>query len=157
MSGSNRIVGIVLAVVVVAAAAAGGFYVLNKAPQSPAPAPAPAASAPAPAEPAPAPAATAECYVPGPVPAMPRGDIATPEDMKIQHDAVQGFVKALEAYQTCLNQKAASAPAGTDEQVKLRWIAEGNRAVDDAHALANAFAAQLKIYHQRHPEPLPEK
>jgi hypothetical protein len=160
----GRMAGIGLAVVLAVIAVVGVVYELREAPPAPAPPPAAApAAAPAPAAPAsaPAPAPAAadadSCSFPGPVPALPRGEIATPDDMKTQHDAIQGFVKALEAYQDCESQKAANAPAGTDEQVKQHWIALGNRAVDDAHALANAYAEQLKIYHERHPEPLPAK
>ena len=85
---------------------------------------------------------------------MPHGDSATPEDMKTQHDAIQGFVQALENYQNCENGYAEKAP---DETAKNHYIALGNRAVDEAHALANAFAVQLKAFHEKHPEPLPEK
>ncbi|MEI9986443.1 MAG: hypothetical protein WDN69_26685 [Aliidongia sp.] len=158
----GRMAGIGLAVVLAVIAVVGVVYEVREAPPAPAPAPA-AAPAPAPAVPAsaprPAPAAADadHCSFPGPVPALPRGEIATPEDMKTQHDAIQGFVKALEAYQDCETQQSANAPAGTDEQLKQHWIALGNRAVDDAHALANAYAEQLKIYHERHPEPLPAK
>jgi hypothetical protein len=166
MSGLNddtgRVAGIVLAVVLVAAAIGGGIYAMRAAPPPPpppapvaAPAPAPAASA------AVAPAPVAEqCSFPGPVPALPRGEVATADDMKTQHDAIQGFVKALEVYQSCFDQKVKNAPPGTDDQTKQRWLAEGNRAVDMAHALADAFAEQMKIFKARTPEappPAPEK
>lgn len=152
----GRVAGVALAVVLVAVGIAGAVYELRSPPPAPAPAPvaAPAAPAAAPAA-ATAPAAEEDsCNFPGPVPGLPHGDSATADDMKTQHDAIQGFVKALEAYQNCENDKAAQAP---DEESKKRFIARGNRAVDEAHALANAFAAQLKAYHEKHPEPLPEK
>ncbi len=157
----GRVAGVALAVVLVAVGIAGVVYELRSPAPAPAPAPAaapaaPAASAPPAATPAPATPAAQEdgCNFPGPVPGLPHGDSASPEDMKIQHDAIQGFVKALEGYQDCENTKAAQAP---DEEAKNRAIARGNRAVDEAHALANAFAAQLKAFHDKHPEPLPEK
>ena len=153
----GRIAGIALAVVLVAVGVAGVVYELRGTPPAPAPAPAatstPAASAPPAGTPAPA---TQEdsCNYPGPVPTIPHGDSATAEDMKTQHDAIQGFVQALEAYQNCENDRASKAP---DEATKNHITALGNRAVDQAHALANAFAAQLKAYHEKHPEPLPAK
>ena len=154
----GRIAGVALAVVLVAAGIAGVVYELRSPPPAPAPAPAAApAASPAPAAtPAPATPAVEEdsCNFPGPVPGLPHGDSATPEDMKTQHDAIQGFVQALEGYQSCENDKAAQAP---DEESKKRFIARGNRAVDEAHALANAFAAQLQAFHEKHPEPLPAK
>jgi hypothetical protein len=155
----GRGAGIALAVVLVAVGIAGAVYELRSPPP-----PAPAASAPAPAAPAasaPAaatPAAPAEevdnCRFPGMVPTIPRGETATPEDMKTQHDAIQGFVHALEDYQKCEMDKITPT---TDEATKDRLTKLGNRAVDAAHALANAFAVELKAYHEKHPEPLPEK
>jgi hypothetical protein len=154
----GRVAGVALAVVLVAVGIAGVVYELRSPPPAPAPVAArlAPAAAPAPAAPAPATPAAEEdsCSFPGPVPGLPHGDSATPEDMMTQHDAIQGFVEALEAYQTCENDRAAKEP---DEGAKNRDIALGNRAVDAAHALANAFAAQLKIYHDKHPEPLPAK
>jgi len=156
----GRGAGVALAVVLIAVGIAGVVYELRGTPPAPAPAAnppaAPAASAPAASTPGPTtPAADQDsCIFPGPVPTMPRGDSATPEDMKTQHDAIQGFVKALEGYQNCENDNAAKAP---DDGAKQHSIALGNRAVDAAHALANAFAVQLKAYHEKHPEPLPEK
>jgi hypothetical protein len=152
----GRVAGVALAVVLVAVGIAGAVYELRSPPPAPPPAPAAAAPVAPPTAAAPATPAAEEdsCNFPGPVPGLPHGDSATPEDMKTQHDAIQGFVKALEGYQSCENDKAAQAP---DEASKQRSIARGNRAVDEAHALANAFAAQLKAYHEKHPEPLPEK
>ena len=154
----GRVAGVALAVVLVAVGIAGVVYELRSPPPAPAPAPVAApVAAPAPtATTAPAAPAAEEdsCNFPGPVPGLPHGDSATAEDMKTQHDAIQGFVQALESYQSCENDKANQMP---DEESKKRFIARGNRAVDEAHALANAFAAQLKAFHEKRPEPLPEK
>jgi len=158
----GRGAGIALAALLVTVGVAGVIYELRGTP--PTPVAAPAANTPAPATPAAqapatpasgAPAADQDsCNFPGPRPDIPNGDAATPEDMKTQHDAIQGFVHALEAYQNCENDKIKP---DTDEATKQRLIALGNRAVDLAHGLANAYAVQLKAYHEKHPEPLPEK
>jgi|GEM_PF-2951940 hypothetical protein len=167
MSGSKSsrgwIVGTVLAVVLVGAAVGAGIY-LNATttivpsaaivPPPPPSAPAPVASPPA--APPPTPPA-AECMVPGPAPVMPRGTVATAEDMKIQHDAVQAYVKALEAFQACVNAEIDNAPPGTDENTKRAWIAESNHAIDRAQALADAFAEQQRIYKARQSEVPPAK
>jgi hypothetical protein len=156
----GRIAGMVLAVLLVGVAVAGVIYETQIA-APPAPKPAAQAAAPtvagtpgaaAPIAPVPV---TQECVLPGPVPALPRGEIATAEDMKTQHDAIQGFVKALEAYQACYHNKADHAPPGTEDRVKQGWIVEGDRAIDVAHRLADAFAEQLKLYHDKHPDAPP--
>jgi hypothetical protein len=68
--------------------------------------------------------------------------------MKLGHDAIQHFVLQLEAFQACRNAMIDHAPAGTTAERKQIWVQEGNAAVDEAHALADAFSEQLKIFHK---------
>ena len=157
----GRIAGMVLAVLLVGGAIGGAVYEMQTAappaPKPAAPAAPVAAGTPAPGAAVPiAPAqAVPDCILPGPVPALPRGEVATAADMKTQHDAIQAFVKALEAYQACYHNKADHAPPGTEDRVKQGWIIEGDRAIDVAHRLAEAFSEQLKVYHEKHPEAPP--
>ncbi|MEA2757234.1 MAG: hypothetical protein QOJ54_3523 [Aliidongia sp.] len=166
MSGSksNRgpLVGATL--VVLAAAIGAGVYFYQTVPVAPPTAmPPPAASLPVTA-PAPAPASEANavpvtdrCLVPGPAPAMPRGTVATADDMKIQHDAIQAFVKALEAYQVCVNELIEHPPAGTDEAARQVLVTLSNHAIDRANALADGFAEQERLFKARPPEAAPAK
>jgi hypothetical protein len=162
MSGSNSNRGVLIgvALVVLAAGIGAAVYFYQMPPAAtppaepppaaslPAPAPVPAAS-PVPAAPVPV---TELCVVPGPAPAMPRATVATAEDMKTQHDAVQAFVRALEAYQACVNALIDHPPAGTDEATKQVLITLSNHAIDRANALADAFAEQERIFKTHQPE-----
>jgi hypothetical protein len=143
-AGRGRKIGAVTAIVIGILAALGYF---NYRPGTDAKVPVIAPPAPS----APAAPVAADCLRPGPVPVLPRGASATAEDMKTQHDALQGFVVGLEAYQTCLEQKIANAPPDTDAAQKEFWRQKGNDAIDEAHALAAAFAEQLQIYKARQP------
>jgi hypothetical protein len=147
--------GILIAAVVAAVA----YIELRPAPVAvitPTPSAPAAAVAPAPAAPAQVatPEATLNCLLPGPPPVPPDGGKATADDMKLAHDVIQGFVVQLEGYQGCREQQVAKADASVTDQQKLSWRDQGNAAVDEANALAGAFAQQLKIYHKKHPEPL---
>ncbi len=146
----------VAVVLVLAAAAAGVFYLQQKHPaaspvQAPSvattPAPTPAVTPAAPVHVAPQ--TPAECLLPGPPPALPDGYTATEADMKLSHDAIQKFVLQLEGFQACRDAQADHAPAGTPQDKKTALIKEGDDAVDEAHALADAFSAQLQIFHGR--------
>jgi hypothetical protein len=120
--------------------------------------PPPAAHAPAPAAGPPPPQAAiqppADCLLPGPPPVAPDGGKASAEDMKLAHDVIQSFVVQLEGYQSCRETKITTAGNTVTDQQKQTWREQGNAAVDEAQALAAAFASQLKIYHAKHPEPL---
>jgi hypothetical protein len=74
--------------------------------------------------------------------------------MKLGHDVIQSFVVELEDYQACREKKIATAGSSVTDQQKQAWRDQGNAAIDEATAIAAAFAAQLKIYHAKHPEPL---
>jgi hypothetical protein len=93
--------------------------------------------------------APADCLLPGPPPVPPNGYTATEADMKLSHDSIQGFVQQLEAYQACRDSQADHAPADTPKDLKQSWIEQGDEAVDEAHALADAYSAQAKIFKSR--------
>jgi hypothetical protein len=159
-NGLGRTLGIVLAVLVATAIGAGIYlYQTTTITLPPAIVPSPTTTTPPPTATAAVtpPPARPDCLVPGPSPVLPRGSAASAEDMKIQHDAIQAFVKDLEAYQACYANKLDHAPADLDDKTRQAWVAEGNRAVDVAHALANAYAAQLKVYKEHNPNAPPVK
>ncbi len=150
------IVGGAVILVVVAAAA---YLELRPTPAVvtvPPAAPAPAAlPAPPPAPPAQvAVQPPADCLLPGPPPVAPDGGKADAADMKLGHDVIQSFVVQLEDYQACREKKVATAGSTVTDQQKQTWRDQGNAAIDEANAIAAAFASQLKIYHAKHPEPL---
>jgi hypothetical protein len=135
-----------LALVLVIIAAAGAFFMLRHT-APPAPAPATRVAVPPPPPP---PAAPADCLLPGPPPVAPNGLTATEADMLLGHNVIQAFVKQLEAYQACRNAQIDHGTASA--QQKQQWLDEGNAAVDEANALAQAFAVQLKLYKARAPK-----
>jgi hypothetical protein len=94
-------------------------------------------------------APTADCLLPGPPPVAPDGRAASLADMKLGQTAIQNFVLQLEAYQACRDSQADHALPGTSAAQKDDWIKQGDDAVDEAHALADAFSAQLKIFNAR--------
>jgi len=80
------------------------------------------------------------------VPAIPNGAKADEQSMKEAHDTIQAYVVQLEAYKTCLKEQYDNAPAGTSEEQKLAWLAQGDAAVDSASYLANQFSSALKTF-----------
>jgi pyocin large subunit-like protein len=135
---------VALVVALAAATGVGGYLALRTSS-------APPAQAPVAAAPQAAPAAQATCLLPGPPPVPPDGATSTAADMSLGHDVIQGFVNQLEAYQACLNNKVDHPAPGVTDGQKDKWIEQGNAAVDQAHALADAFSAQLKIFKARPP------
>jgi hypothetical protein len=129
---------------VVIAAGVGAVVVLKQ--HGPAPATQPAQTPPATTASG---AAPADCLLPGPPPVAPNGLTATAADMQLGHDVSQHFVTQLEAYQACRDAQADHAAPGVSQKQKDTWIAQGDDAVDEAHAVADAFAEQLKIYKSR--------
>lgn len=133
----------------------GAYYFMHSQPTAPVatpvttPAPA-AAPAPAPAAPAVAATVPTDCQYPGPAPVAPDATISNAADMKLGHDTIQNYVQELENYSACRDNMADHTTGATDAQ-KNQWIADGNTAVDQAHAIADAFTAQLKIYKAAHP------
>ena len=142
-----------IALGVVAVAAGGGWYVMRSH-HAPAPAPvAPAAPVAAPVAPVVASdAVPSDCLLPGPAPVIPYGPTASEADMKLGRDAIQTFVVALEAYQACRDKQADKAGPEVSQRQKDIWIAQGDSAVDAAHALADTYGNQLKAYKAAHPD-----
>jgi hypothetical protein len=135
-----------LAALLVAAAAA-AFFLLHRQQPTPRPAPPPAAATSVPATPT-----STDCFLPGPAPVPPDGRTATTAEMQLGHDVIQRFVEQLEHYQACLNNKIDHAAPGVTQQQKDTWIHQGNAAVDDANALAQAYSAQIRIFKARKPK-----
>jgi len=92
--------------------------------------------------------ARADCLLPGPGPALPRGAVASAEDMKTAHNAIQAYVNALEGYQNCVDKEASAAPPDQAD-LKRALEAQGDAAVDAAHSYADEFSEQLKIFKAR--------
>lgn len=99
--------------------------------------------------------ARADCVMPGPAPVTPRGAVATLAEMKQAHDALQAFVNALEAFQTCVEDEYKSAPPDTKPEDKRAWRAQGNAAIDLANYLKALYEEQVQIYkaHQAQQSP----
>ena len=147
MTATTRYVLAAAAVVVIVL---GGVFAFRRAPAPASVLPVP--SAPAPSTAAPPAPAPANCLMPGPAPVPPDGNTATAADMKLGHDSIQGFVVALETFQACRMRELDHASPGVTPQQKQTWLDEGNSAVDQANALASAFAVQLKAFKARAPQ-----
>jgi len=94
--------------------------------------------------------ADAACTRPaGEAPAIPNGAKADEQSMKEAHDMIQTYVVQLEGYKTCLKTQYDNAPAGTSEEQKLAWLAQGDAAVDSANYLANQFSLSLKTFKEK--------
>ncbi len=93
--------------------------------------------------------ASADCKLPGHAPVMPQGATASEEEMKEGHDALQKFVNELQTYQKCMEQQVKDAPPDTKPDVKQRWQAEADAAIDAAQQIADVYSAQLRAYKAR--------
>ncbi len=82
-------------------------------------------------------------------PAVPNGAQADDAAMKQARETIQAYVVQLEAYKACLKTQSDNAPAGTPDEQKVAWIAQGDAAVDAANYLANQFSAALKQFKER--------
>ena len=80
---------------------------------------------------------------------MPHGATATDEDMKHGHDALQAFVNALQDYQKCMEQQIKDAPPDTKPEIKQRWQANADVAIDAAHEIADVYSIQLRAFKAR--------
>lgn len=95
------------------------------------------------------PAIAADCAVPGQAPTLPDGATATVDQMKGAHDAVQSYVQSLEAYQDCLEARIKLTMKTTKPEELQKMRDAGNAAIDQAKALSDAYAAQVKAYKAR--------
>ena len=93
--------------------------------------------------------AFADCVRPQSAPPVPDGATADQAAMQQAHDAVQGYVNALEAYSACLKQQVTEASAATIDELKATWMAQSDAAIDGAQEAAADFSAQLKKYKAR--------
>jgi hypothetical protein len=93
--------------------------------------------------------AAGECAQPPRAPQMPQGATATDEEMKEGHDTLQKYVKVLEAYQTCMENQIKNAPPDTKPEVKQKWAAMSDQAIDMAHEIADVYSIQLRAYKAR--------
>jgi len=143
-----------LALVAALAIGAGVYFFISKNHQAPVPAASPPPSPPPMQQAVPAPVPPkSDCLLPGPPPVPPDGRSASSADMALGHATIQNFVNELENYQACRNYQLDHAATSVTDAQKQTWLDEGNAAVDQANAIANAFAAQLKIFKARTPKP----
>ena len=80
---------------------------------------------------------------------MPQGATASDEDMKAGHDALQKYVNILQDYQKCEEQLIKDAAPDTKLEVKQRWQANANVAIDAAHEIADVYSIQLRAFKAR--------
>jgi hypothetical protein len=93
--------------------------------------------------------ASAKCADPPRAPQMPQGATASDEDMKHGREALQTFVNALQDYQKCMEQQIKDAPPDTKPEVKQRWQANADTAIDAAHEIADVYSIQLRAFKAR--------
>lgn len=93
--------------------------------------------------------AAAECAQPPRAPQMPQGATASDEEMKEGHDTLQKYVHVLEAYQTCMENQIKNAPPDTKPEVKQKWQAMADSAIDAAHEIADVYSIQLRAFKAR--------
>jgi hypothetical protein len=132
-----------LAAVLTVGVVAGALFLLHRAPPASRPAPPPVAAK--------AVSENENCVLPGPAPVPPDGLTASEAEMQLGHDVIQRFVEQLEHYQACLNTRIDHPAPGVTAQQKDTWTQQGDSAVDEANALAQAFSVQLKIFKARKP------
>jgi hypothetical protein len=96
-----------------------------------------------------APRGRADCVRPSHAPEMPQGATASDEDMKAGHDKLQNYVKILEDYQKCMEQKLKDAPPDTKPEVKQKWQDEADIAIEAAQQIADVYSIQLRAYKAR--------
>ena len=94
-------------------------------------------------------AASAECAKPPKPPQMPQGATATSEEMQEGRVALQNYVNILQTFQKCREDEIKAAPADTKPEVKQKWAAEADSAIDAAHTIADVYSIQLRAYKAR--------
>jgi len=98
------------------------------------------------------PAAASECTMPGQAPVIPDGTVATVDQIKEAHAAVQSYVNLLQSYQDCVEARIKMAPKGTKAEELQKLRDSGNAAIDQAKALSDAYSAQVKAFKARAPK-----
>lgn len=101
-----------------------------------------------------APAAYADCTYPQAPNHLPDGNSATLKEMLAGMQQVSTYNKAMEAYLSCIklerDSRVAAAGATLTKKQKQELeaieIQKNNAAVDQLHAVANQFNAQVKIF-----------
>lgn len=101
-----------------------------------------------------APAAYADCTYPQAPTHLPDGNTATMKEMLAGMQQVSAYNKAMEAYLSCIklerDSRVAAAGATLTKQQKQELeaieIQKNNAAVDQLHAVADQFNAQVKIF-----------
>jgi hypothetical protein len=103
------------------------------------------------------PAAYADCSYPPAPSHIPDGNTATLKEMLAAMQQVSAYNKAMNAYLSCIrlerDSRVASAGATLTKQQKQELeaieIQKNNAAVDQLHAVADQFNAQVKIFKAR--------
>ena len=101
-----------------------------------------------------APAAYADCTYPQPPSHIPDGNTATMAEMLAGQKAVQSYNEEMTAYLSCIKLERDSrvAQAGDKltkqqkQELEAIEIQKNNAAVDQLHAVADQFNAQVKIF-----------
>jgi opacity protein-like surface antigen len=104
-----------------------------------------------------APAAYADCSYPQAPTNLPDGNTATLKEMLAAMQQVSAYNKEMTAYLSCIklerDSRVASAGATLTKQQKQELeaieIQKNNAAVDQLHAVADRFNAQVKIFKAR--------
>lgn len=104
-----------------------------------------------------APAAYADCSYPPAPSHLPDGNTATLKEMLAAMQQVSDYNKAMNAYLSCIklerDSRVASAGATLTKQQKQELeaieIQKNNAAVDQLHAVADQFNAQVKLFKSR--------
>jgi hypothetical protein len=104
-----------------------------------------------------APAAYADCSYPPAPSHIPDGNTATLKEMLAAMQQVSAYNKAMTAYLSCIklerDSRVATAGATLTKQQKQELeaieIQKNNAAVDQLHAVADQFNAQVKIFKAR--------
>jgi opacity protein-like surface antigen len=95
------------------------------------------------------PAFAADCAQPGPAPMIPDGTTATVDQLKAAHTQVQSYVNMLQSYQDCVEARIKMSPKGTKPEDLQKLRDAGNAAIDQAKALSDTYAAQVKAFKAR--------
>jgi hypothetical protein len=104
-----------------------------------------------------APAAYADCSYPPAPSQLPDGNTATLKEMLAGMQTVKSYNEQMDAYLSCikLERDSAVAQAGAkltkqqQQEIEAIEIQKHNAAVDQLHAVADRFNAQVKIFKAR--------